>query len=374
MVILARRPVARSRRFNKVTFFHEGPSEFRTVQPVAQVAEERGYEVSFSQDPQVPAEIGIYCSHHPDPSNASFSVVMLHDFGQAQWPESPSLEPNHWTVEPWNAFDIGVLPGPAYSQCWYSVSSQVNARPRLGVFELGWPKADRPFSDSDRTAFARDVDQLRQTLALSERSSVLYAPSWENDGKVDDFVGSLINLPVNLLIKYWPGHVLPEQHQRLGDNDNVYIIDPNVDTMYCLALADVVVSDESNCLIEALLFDVPGISVTDWIVSAVAPLSWSPGRPQRFSEPPSCVATTVRSGLRAAVEDTLRDRAELRSRIRQHRDHYFSYLGQSSAMIMNVLDCAMTGTPWPVVPLTPQEISWARIKGGLANLFYNLRR
>ena len=84
MVILARRPVARSRRFNKVTFFHEGPSEFRTVQPVAQVAEERGYEVSFSQDPQVPAEIGIYCSHHPDPSNASFSVVMLHDFGQAQ--------------------------------------------------------------------------------------------------------------------------------------------------------------------------------------------------------------------------------------------------------------------------------------------------
>ena len=240
---------------------------------MAQVAEERGYEVSFSQDPQVPAEIGIYCSHHPDPSNASFSVVMLHDFGQAQWPESPSLEPNHWTVEPWNAFDIGVLPGPAYSQCWYSVSSQVNARPRLGVFELGWPKADRPFSDSDRTAFARDVDQLRQTLALSERSSVLYAPSWENDGKVDDFVGSLINLPVNLLIKYWPGHVLPEQHQRLGDNDNVYIIDPNVDTMYCLALADVVVSDESNCLIEALLFDVPGISVTDWIVSAVAPLS-----------------------------------------------------------------------------------------------------
>jgi hypothetical protein len=59
MVILARRPVARSRRFNKVTFFHEGPSEFRTVQPVAQAAQERGYEVSFSQDPQVPADIGV---------------------------------------------------------------------------------------------------------------------------------------------------------------------------------------------------------------------------------------------------------------------------------------------------------------------------
>jgi hypothetical protein len=131
-------------------------------------------------------------------------MVMLHDLGQEQWPECPSLEPNFWSVSPWSEFDIGVLPGRAWSQCWLSVSANASARPRIGEFALGWPKADLVFRN--HASFNKEVNQLKATLRLKDRPSELYAPLWENDGKQDDFVRSLIHMPVNLLIKQapWP--------------------------------------------------------------------------------------------------------------------------------------------------------------------------
>jgi hypothetical protein len=339
----------------RMTFFHEEDAEFQTLEPVARVAQERGYDVTFSGDLTAPAEIGVFCSHGPDPSNALFSAIMLHDLGDAQWPDSPVREPNLWSLSPWNDFDIGVLPGQAWSQCWQAVSWQASARPRLGVFELGWPKADYIFRDPK--AFAEDVGRLRRDLGLSDRPSVLYAPSWEYEGKQDDF------MPVNLLIKQanWPEEVarnreMTERHQALAGN--ICVIDPKVNIMLCLALANVVVSDASNCLAEALLFDVPGLSVTDWRIPGLG------GSPPRFAEPPPFALTTVRSRLRVAVEDALHDEAELRLRMRLHRDRYFSCLGRSSTTIMDVLDSALRGSPWPVPPLVAQNAAGPALNGG----------
>ena len=361
----------------RITFFVSEESHFQAMQPVAQEANAHGYKAVFSNDFHQPVEIGVYCTHSPDATNARFSIVMLHDLGQEQWPECPSLEPNFWSISPWSAFDIGILPGRAWSQCWYSVSALAGARPRLGVFELGWPKADRVFSA--RTAFIKEVSQLRKTLRLKDRPSVLYAPSFENDGKQDDFVRSLIHLPVNLLIKQgsWPDK---KNRARLREitaayqgraEDGIYVVDPDVNIMTCLALSDVMVSDESNCLIEALLFDVPGIAVTDWLIPAI-PNWFGVKHPSRFAEPPPCVIKTSRVELGSAVENALRSGDVLRPRIRQYRDHYFSHLGQSSALIIDVIDAALTGVRLPVEPLPPQDSAYpddsleaAMARGGL---------
>ena len=349
----------RSSSPRKITFFFSEESHFLAMQPVAQAAMARGYETDFSKDFQQPVEIGVYCNHKPDATNARFSIVMLHDLGQEQWPECPSTEPNFWSLSPWNAFDIGILPGRAWSECWHSVSTLAGARPRLGVFELGWPKADRVFRD--RTAFSKEVAQLRQTLQLKDRPSVLYAPSWENDGKQDDFVRSLTHTPVNLLIKQyrWPDEInqtrireITAPYQGLA-GDGIYVVDPGVDIMSVLALSDVLVSDESSCLIEALLFEVPGIGVTDWPMPTV---TWWDNQVPRFAEPPPCAIKTSRAELGIAVEHALRSRGELLPRLRQHRDHYFSHLGQSSVLIIDVIDAALTGAPWPVEPLLPKAL------------------
>jgi len=342
----------------RITFFVYEPSEFQAMKPVALEASTRGYETVFTKNFQLPVEIGVYCKHFSDASNSRFSIIMLHDLGQEQWPECPSLEPNFWSEEPWDAFDIGILPGQAWSQCWLSVSTQAAARPRLGVFDLGWPKADIVFNDL--AGFDKEVDNLRKVLQLKDRPSVLYAPSFENDGKQDDFIRSLIHLPVNLLIKQapWPDKKNRDRIRETTakyqgrEEDGIYVIDPDTSIMTCLALSDVLVSDESNCLIEALLFEVPGIAVTDWLIPAI-PNYRGVDLPPRFAEPPSFAIKTTRAELETVVKNTLCNREKLRPKIRELRDYYFSHLGQSSAVIMDLIEAALAGAPLPVAPLPP---------------------
>jgi hypothetical protein len=249
-----------------ITFFFGDLVEYQSLQPVAHVANARGYKTEFTMDFRRPVEIGIYCNHRPDATNSRFSIVMLHQIGQDYWPECPAKEENAWSFAPWDAFDIGILPGRASSQAWYSVSQHAYSRPRLGVFELGNPKSDRVFRDS--SAFNKEVAQLRKTLRLKDRPTVLYAPSYTSDEKQDDFVNPLIDMPFNLLIKHYPWadsdnqdriFKLSAKYQGLIEK-GVYIVKPEVDIMTCLALSDVVVADQSSCLNEALLFEVPGIS------------------------------------------------------------------------------------------------------------------
>jgi len=357
-----------------ITFFFSDLAEYQSVQPIAQVAYARGYKPELTMDVSQKVDIGVYCNHRPDSSNSSFSVVMLHQIGQDQWPECPSIEPNAWSFAPWDAFDIGVLPGRASSQCWYSVSEFAYSRPRLGVFELGNPKSDRIFRDNE--AFNREVIQLKKTLGLKNGPTVLYAPSYTSEEKQDDFIQSLQSLPFNLLIKHYPWKD-PDNKDRISkisekfqgmNGKGVHTIEPEIDIMTCLALSDVVVSDNSNCLVEALLFDVPGISVMDWIIP---PMEYF-GKiiPARIPKPPPCAIKTTRAELRTAVKDTIQKRDQYRARLRQYRAYYYSHLGHSSELTMDVIDAALSGDSWPIEPLLPKlsalfyDAEWEEINNG----------
>jgi hypothetical protein len=180
-----------------ITFFHTDNVELQTTRPIATEAERRGYRVAFSERIDAAAEIGFYCSHGPSPRQSRFSAIMLHDLAQRH-----DVWPNYWLTEPWHEFDVGFLPGPSWGERWFRSSAQPQSRPRRGMFQLGWPKADSLFSRGDE--FGRGADDLRRHLGLRQELSILYAPSWENHGKQDDFVRALRDLPVNLLLKQAP--------------------------------------------------------------------------------------------------------------------------------------------------------------------------
>jgi hypothetical protein len=343
----------------QITFFCSDRSEQLSLEPLAREARLRGYESVLSGDFLKQVDVGVYCNHRPDPSNSRLSIVMHHQMGQELWPECPSSEPNHWNYSPWNEFDIGFLPGRAWSQCWYSVSERAECKPRLGVFEVGVPKTDRAFGKN--ASFKKEVAQLRKALRLKDRPTVLYAPSHASPEKQDDFIRSLADLPLNLLIKYypWPGEEDQVRVRQIADNyreqkdKGISFVDPEISILSCLALSDVMVSDESNTLIEALLFDVPGISVSDWMTPEVE-CYFGKHLPARSPSPPPCAIKTIRSELRTAVEETLQNRDQLRPRLRQHRDYYYNHLGKSSALAMDVIDAALCGSEWPIEPLLPR--------------------
>lgn len=329
-----------------VTFFYTDKSEYYNLKPIADEAEKQGYKITFTQNLDQKAEIGIYCQHvhfiqHPE--NSKFSVILLHDIGQGQnnWP-------NHWEGERWNDFDIGILPGRFWADFWSQCACQYYANPRYGVFELGYPKSDLATSD----IIISRVEQLRCELRLKYDTSILYAPSWENDGKEDDFVRSLSSLKVNLLIKQAPdlekypvinenAHKMRTLHE--GKYDNVYYIDPNENILSVLALCDLVVSDESGVMSEAIMFGKPSIAVMDWLIPDTTP--------SRFScVPMDYIVKCKKSELRDHVNMLLHS-PEFRKKILDKGKKVFSNAGNCCKDILNAIE-------YYTAPNSPKSMSF----------------
>ncbi len=251
----------------EITFFYTDKGEFYNLKPIADKAVARGYSVEFTEDIRKEAEIGIYCQHANwlESINAKFSLILLHDMeqGHERWPDI-------WEGETWDKFDIGIVPGKTWADRWMKCACHSWARPRFGTFALGYPKNDIVYSP-DLKAHAK---QLGRQLNMKYDYSVLYAISRECDGKEDDFVRALSSLNVNLLIKqaHWPENYtdvnlnikkMREMHE--GKYENVYYIDPQESIMTALELCDMIVSDDSSVMTEAVMFGKPALSCVDWL-------------------------------------------------------------------------------------------------------------
>lgn len=251
----------------EITFFYTSQGEYYNLKPIADKAVERGYKVEFTDNLVGEAEIGIYCQHSNwlEPVNAKFSLILLHDLeqGHERWPDM-------WEGETWDKFDIGILPGKIWADRWAKCACHAWANPRLGTFELGYPKSDLIGSEEIK-AHAR---QLSEKLGMKYEYSVLYAVSRECDGKEDDFIRALASLKVNLLVKQakWPD-VYADVNQNIqemramheGRFNNVYYMEPEESIMTALELCDMVVSDDSSVMTEAIMFGKPALSCVDWL-------------------------------------------------------------------------------------------------------------
>lgn len=315
---------------NEITFFYTDMGEYYNLAPIATEAAKRGYKTIFTQNITQKAEIGVYCQHVCYPENSKFSVILLHDLAQGhnRWP-------NIWYLEQWNNFDIGILPGKLWSSLWSQCACQFYANPRCGVYELGYPKSDLVNSISLET----QAQKLRSQLNLKYDFSILYAPSWENDGKEDDFVRALSSLKVNLLIKqaHWPKENSTiidniKQMRALHENkyDNLYYIEPEESIFTALQLCDMVVSDESSVMIEAIIFHKPSIAVTDWLIPDTFP-----SRPA--SVPMDCVVKCRKAELRAYAEKLISNPSYYYSIVETGMP-FFSNQGHVCEDIMNAIE------------------------------------
>lgn len=286
-----------------ITFFYTDKGEYYNLEPLEEEAARRGFKTHFTTNLEEAAEIGIYCQHAPMllRKNSKFSVILLHDLSQGhdRWP-------SFWEMERWDEFDIGILPGKTWKDIWEQCGCFYYTNPRCGAFELGYPKCDTLY---DEELLAR-TKELKQQLNLKYDFSVLYAPSWENDGKEDDFVKALADLPVNLLIKqcHWNeeyeeyGEVInniKEMHRlHEGKYENLYYIEPEESIMVALGICDMVVSDESSVMAEATMFGKLSIAIIDWLVMDTIPH-------QLVSVPMDFVIKSKKNDMRATVEKVM---------------------------------------------------------------------
>lgn len=315
----------------EITFFYTDKGEYYNLEPIGIEAEKRGYEVKFTTNLLEKAEIGVYCQHVCYPENSKFSLVLLHDMAQGhnRWP-------NLWTLENWNKFDIGILPGEFWGDMWSRCACFPYANPRVGTFVMGYPKADK-FKNVE--GLSERAEQIKKEKKFKYDVTVLYAPSWENDEKEDDFVRALHTLPVNLLIKQaqWPKdyqfviddiYKMRAMHENVYEN--VYYIEPDESIMVALELCDVMVSDESSVMTEALLLHKPALAVYDWVIPDTYP-------PRRASVPFDYVEKCKRVELREYVEKFVRDRNTFSATIKKG-DKFYSNIGECCNDIMDAID------------------------------------
>lgn len=296
-----------------VLLYVDAAHELATLRPVGDEMAQRGAKVRVTNDFTERSRVGLYACH-PNrffdfqvgqwkrPAN-DLAVLAVHDLGQAD-----CFDPEYFVKEPWHAFDLGLLPGPAWKQMWEEASRKGCRGPVLGMRAVGWMKMDHVFARPNE--FNERVSRLRAELDLDHRPIIMLACSWSDRRQLTDTLRSIGPDDFQVVVKYPVGESpLPGSpwFDRLSDayeelqlartaavlNPLVKVAEDDVDVMELLALADVVVSNGSNVLYEGILMGVPGVCVQDWV--------WPAGR---FGEHTVCPRITL-PGVLAGGIDTL---------------------------------------------------------------------
>lgn len=340
-----------------VTFIYSDSAEKAIFDPLVEEAKKRGYQVKLTDNKFEKCEIGVYCQHVNFPQYSKFSVIMLHDIIQ-QYSNWPDL----WFKEPWNKYDIGILPSDRWVENWNQCSHLYYAVPRKGMYKVGWPKADK-FANI-RTEEKRNAFYEEYGLDKSKKT-VLYAPAWENDGKQDEFVQAMLKLDVNILIKQWDApedkfpHIVKnirEMAELHKDIPGVTVLNPAMNIFEAIAVSDLLVSEESSTMCEAIMMGVPAVSVSNWMIPDVTP-----------SRYPQCdydfVIMTKKEELSECVNKILKEYPTYKKEAEDYSAKNFSNIGQSSKMIMDIIDDCVAGNQvrYPEIKPNPnRKISFER--------------
>jgi hypothetical protein len=274
----------------RVTLYVEGAHEHAVLEPIGAELGRRGAHIHVTADFAEPADVGLYACHAnrffdystgrwQQPPN-HLAVLSVHDLGQAG-----SAGADYFSIEPWHAFDLGLIPGREWEELYERAVAAGASGPTLGVRRIGWPKMDHVHAEAE--AFRAAVLALKQSLGTGERPVVLLACSWSDRRQLTDALETIDLDRYDVVVKYpTSGPPPPESPWRerleaawedLQRTREVAAGDPRVvvaaddsDIMLLLAACDIVLSNGSNVGYEGVLVGRPGISIRDWVHPAGA--------------------------------------------------------------------------------------------------------
>tara|TARA_B100001063_G_scaffold194157_1_gene185655 strand:- start:1594 stop:2763 length:1170 start_codon:yes stop_codon:yes gene_type:complete len=320
----------------EITFFYTEEVEKWAVESIYSEAQKKGYKVKFSEDLSENCEIGFYCQDKYTVINSKLSIVMNHGMDQARlyWP-------NRWNKEPWNKYDIGFLPGKSWSDMWRESSWDPFSYPKKGIYETGWPKSDKVFKKD----FEQNINDFKKELNLENKKTILYAPNFEVDNKQIETLDFLKNLDVNVLVKHWITEKDAPKFQDLNRNineanlytkknfKNCKILDPNLDIIQCLAVSDILITDESSVLYEAFLFNIPCVSISDWTTKTSNHM-----KSRKINPSKETYKVVKKKEFKKTIVEILNNIKEVNLEIEQKKNFHYSNHGKSSEIIISIID------------------------------------
>jgi len=351
----------------EITFIYLDEVQKQVYELIAAEAQKRGYKTKITDDKFVECEIGWYCEHVNFPQYSKFSVIMLHDITQqySNWPDI-------WFREPWNKYDIGLLPSKVWVNNWNQCSQYSYANPRKGVFLTGWPKADRLSAYMDENK----REAYKHQIGLNpNKPTILYAPAWENDNKQDEFVKAMQKLDVNIMIKQAPWasiykeqieniRIMRELHEGIP---GVFQLDPKTNILDAIMVSDVLVSEESSTMCEAVMLGKPAISVCNWLIPDTTPSRYP-------ADDYDYAIKTKKEELTQCVDKVLKEYHKYQKDAQAYSDKHFSNIGKCVPIMMDILDAAVEGRIPKPAALEPRKHEKMPIKRWLQYRYIKFRR
>ncbi len=345
----------KSKLKKNITFYCENEVERQLITPLFNIFNENKYKVKITNNLNESSEIGYYCC----PSNSiknlktNFSIISLGgmDQGKLFWP-------NFWYKEPWDKFDLGILPGKNWGKMWLSSSWYKCANPKFGIIIGGWPKTqglkrNKIFKINEKKKF-----------------NILYAPCFENDGKGNDVINAVKDLNVNLMIKYLPWNAPHEKSRfKFIRNNNASIIkslrnnfrgdfkiyNSKINIFNIFNNADLLITDESSLMFETLLFDVPSLSCADWKVR-----SSNLTEPRYVKQNRDICNYTSRSNLKSKIEDIILNYKEYHQSVLDKKKEHFSHINDSATNIFKIINLLVEKNELENIHETNYKISYTR--------------
>jgi hypothetical protein len=251
-----------------IVFVSEDPTQQHVWDPLRNLAASLGFKVSTSYDGRKVGDIGFYCGDEISSGHQSINVVTINGLDQDH-----VIRPNYvdfFRKENWVNFDFGFLPGPRWFRGFKQAQKIDNVSPKFGVSCTGWPKSDYLFANGDPG---------RKKIADRPVSRILYAPQTEQDGKQSSLLSQLDLNRFSLKIKHWESdryrQIYPwlitdaymanlEKENENASSLGAQIIDPESNFIDLLRDTDILITDQSSVLYEAMLCGIPTIVIEGW--------------------------------------------------------------------------------------------------------------
>ncbi len=327
----------------KITFYHTDHHEFYICKILANFAKKNGFDFQFTNNLNKKSDIGFYCldSNFISKVNSNLSIITLGGLDQGKL-----LWPNMWQKENWNKFDIGFLPGNELKKKWELSSWDINSRPKISMNLIGWPKTEELFNNKKKIELLKK--KIKKKIKFRKKKTIIYAPGREVYNKAFDVINAAKKLNYNLIIKQfaWSKKNQKEKFKDLRKNiktsnmyakkilkKDVYIVDPTENIMNYYSHADLLITDESSVIYEALLFDLPSLSVLDWLMAQN-----NTGKTRLPKIDTNVSYTCLQKNLSYKIKQIFTNYSTYKKKIIKKKYQHFSYLDKSCENFYKLLD------------------------------------
>ncbi len=306
----------------KVTFYYHDLHQKHLFKYVSRHLNKKKFNIFFTKNLSQKSDIGFYAENSNNikkiKSNISFISIGGMDQGKLFWP-------NLWIKESWKNFDFGILPGTHWANMWKKSSWYDKSLPKKGMLLTGWPK----------TEYLNNIK-----LKKNKKKTILYAPCFETDNKGIEVVDAIKNLNVKLLIKHLPwnhkwqivkfkdvrDNIKKMTHYaKLKLNNKVDVIDSKENIMKYYNKADILITDESSVMYEALLFNLPTLSCEDWPMRTN-----NTNRPRAIHKDETVCNYVSKDNLREKILEMFKKNKLFKRNIKKKKNFHFSYINNSA--------------------------------------------